>query len=248
MDQGVMLIVVGGALAVVVLAWTVREIIGLVRRRRAEPDTRQRVADAAVELVPLLLQPIASLVKNIGRNRTSIDSLVSPDGTVTLMFSDIEGSTSLNLQLGDDEWVRLLRAHDQIVDRAVKRHDGQIVKTQGDGFMAAFRTPVDAVGAATSLGPNLDDSDAIDVPLAVRVGVHTGHVVSENGDLFGANVAMAARIADAAKGDEVLVSDAVRDEVLGTPGLRIRPRKRIRLKGLPGRHRMHVVTAETVGK
>jgi class 3 adenylate cyclase len=237
MDQGVMLTIAVGALGVVVAAWAVREIVGLVRRRRAAPDARQRVADAAVELVPLLIQPIAALVKNIGRNRTSIDSLVGPDGTVTLMFSDIEGSTSLNHQLGDDEFVRLIRAHDEIVARAVKRHDGQIVKTQGDGFMAAFRAPDEAVAAAMSLGPGLDRSEAIDVPLAVRVGVHTGQVVSTN-------VAMAARIADAAGGNEVLVSDAVRREVTGTPGLRFRRRRAVRLKGLPGRHATHVVTAE----
>jgi class 3 adenylate cyclase len=247
MDQGVMLTIALGALGLVVAAWAVREIVGLVRRRRAAPDARQRVADAAVELVPLLIQPIAALVKNIGRNRTSIDSLVGPDGTVALMFSDIEGSTSLNHQLGDDEWVRLIRAHDAIVARAVKRHDGQIVKTQGDGFMAAFRTPDEAIAAAMSLGASLEASDTIDVPLAVRVGVHAGQVVSENGDLFGTNVAMAARIADAARGNEVLVSDAVRREVAGTPGLRFRRRKAVRFKGLPGRHATHIVTSEPIG-
>ncbi len=204
-----------------------------------------RVADVAVELVPLLVQPIAALVKNIGKNRT-LDRLAgrSPDGTVALMFSDIEESTSLNHRLGDDEWVRLIRAHDEIVARAVKRHDGQVVKKQGDGFMAAFSTADDAVGAALALSAGLDDSDAIEVPLVVRVGVHTGQVVSEDGDLFGTNVAMAARIADVAKGNEVLVSDAVRDQVAGTPGLHLRRRRPVRFKGLPGRHATHVVTAE----
>lgn len=247
MDQGLWLTIAVGALGVVVAAWAVREIVGLVRRRRAEPEPVHRVADAAVELVPLLVQPIAALVKNIGRNRTSIDSLVGSDGTVALMFSDIEGSTSLNHQLGDDEWVRLIRAHDEIVARAVKRHDGQIVKTQGDGFMAAFRTPDEAVGAAMRLNTGLTESEAIDVPLAVRVGVHTGQVVSENGDLFGTNVVMAARIADVAKGNEVLVSDAVRNEVADTPGLHFQRRRAVRFKGLPGRHATHVVTAEPTG-
>ncbi len=242
MDQGVWLTIAVAALGLVVAAWAVREIIGFVRRRRAHPDPVHRVAEAAVELVPLLVQPITALVKNMARNRRSIESLVGPDGTVALMFSDIEGSTSLNHRLGDDEWVKLIRAHDEIVARAVKRCDGQVVKKQGDGFMAAFRTPDDAVGAAMSLHASLDESDAIDVPLALRVGVHAGQVVSEDGDLFGTNVAMAARIADVAKGNEVLVSDAVRRDVAGTPGLHFRRRRAVRLKGLPGRHTTHVVT------
>ena len=126
-----------------------------MRRRRRPPDRGQVLAGAAAELVPLLLQPVAALVKHIGRNRRSIESLIGPDGTVSLMFCDIEGSTALNHRLGDDEWVRVIRAHDEVVGRTIGRHGGQVVKTQGDGFMAAFPTPEDAVGAAVSLGPDL---------------------------------------------------------------------------------------------
>ena len=243
MDQGVLLIVVTGALVVVSLAWAVREVVGGVRRRRARSEGSQPFASSAADLVPLLVQPVAALVKHLGRNRTSIDSLVGPDGTVSLMFCDIEGSTALNQRLGDDEWVRLIRAHDEVVDRTVKRHRGQVVKTQGDGFMAAFGTPEGAARAAVSLGPDLRDCDTVDVPLAVRVGVHTGKVVSEKGDLFGTNVAMTARIAAAARGDEALVSQAVREELVDVEDLTFRRRRALRFKGLPGRHRVYVVTA-----
>jgi class 3 adenylate cyclase len=139
--------------------------------------------------------------------------------------------------------VRVIRAHDRVVDRTVRRHRGQVVKTQGDGFMAAFSTPLDAVGAAVALSPELRDCEAIEVPLAVRVGVHHGQVVTENGDLFGTNVAMAARIVAAAHGNEVLVSDAVQDEVGEVEGLDFRRRRALRFKGLPGRHRVYAVTA-----
>ncbi len=242
MDQGVLLRVVVSALAVVVVMWTIREIVGAVRRRR-QREIGPNLAETAVELAPLLLLPIAALVKHIGRNRRSIDSLVGPDGTVSLMFSDIADSTALNHRLGDDEFVRVIRAHDEVAGRTVGHHGGQIVKTQGDGFMAAFRTPEGAVGAAVSLGPDLRDSEAVGVPLAVRVGVHTGEVVSEKGDLFGTSVAMTARIAAAARGDEVLVSDAVREQVADCEEFEFRRRRAVRLKGLPGRHRMHAVTA-----
>ena len=79
--------------------------------------------------------------------------------------------------------------------------------------------------------------------LAVRVGVHTGEVVTEKGDLFGTNVAMAARIAAAAHGDEVLVSDAVREQLVDTDEFDFRRRRVARFKGLPGRHRVFSVKA-----
>lgn len=246
MDQGALLVVVICALVVVVLAWAIREIVAAVRRRRSPPDRGQMLVSTAAELVPLLLQPVAALVKHIGRNRKSIESLIAPDGTVSLMFCDIEGSTALNQRLGDDEWVRVIRAHDNVVDRTIRRHGGLVVKTQGDGFMAAFRTPEGAVGAAVSLGPDLRDCEAVDVPLAVRVGVHTGEVVTENGDLFGTNVAMTARIAAAARGDEVLVSEAVRAHVFDVDEFEFRRRRAARFKGLPGRHRLYAVTAKRV--
>ena len=245
MDQGVLLVIVACALVAVVLAWSIREIVGALRRRRDRADRSQALAGAAVDLVPLLVQPVAALVKHIGRNRKSIESLVGPDGTVSLMFSDIEGSTALNRRLGDDEWVRVIKAHDEVVGRTVKHHGGQVVKTQGDGFMAAFRTPEGAVGAAVALGPDLRSCESLDVPLTVRIGVHTGEVVAEKDDLFGTNVAMTARIAAAAHGDEVLVSEAVRESVIDTDEFEFRRRRSARFKGLPGRHRVYAVTARS---
>ena len=243
MDQGLLLIVAVCALVVVLTAWAVREIVGIVRRRLGPPDRSQVLVDAAAELVPLLVQPAAALVRHIGRSRKSIESLVGADGTVSLMFSDIEDSTALNQRLGDEDWVRVIRAHDKVAHQTISRHGGKVVKTQGDGFMAAFRTPERAVGAAVSLGPELRRCDDVDVPLAVRIGVHTGPVVTEKGDLFGTNVAMAARIADTARGDEVLVSDAVRERVVESGEFEFRSRRTARFKGLPGRHRIHSVTA-----
>jgi len=243
MEQGTLLVAAVGALVLVITAWAVREVIGVIRSRRGSRDVSDLVADAAGDLVPLLLQPITSLVRSIGRHRSSIDSLLDADGRVSLLFSDIEGSTALNRRLGDEEWVRVLRAHDEIAARTVRRNGGRIVKTQGDGFMAAFRTANGAVAAAVALGPALRDADNVPVPLRLRIGVHTGKVVSENNDLFGTNVVMAARIADAARGNEVLVSDAVHDEIAGTEGLELHRRRRVRLKGLAGRHRTYLATA-----
>lgn len=241
MNQSALPIILICALVVVVLAWVIREVVAAVRRRRRPPERNRILADTAAELAPLLLLPVAALVKHIGRNRRSIESLVGPDGTVSLMFSDIEGSTALNHRLGDEAWVKVIRAHDDVVDGTVARHGGKVVKTQGDGFMAAFGTPEGAVGAAVSLGEDLHDCAAVGVPLAVRIGVHTGEVVAEKGDLFGTNVAMAARIAAVARGNEVLVSDAVRQHMADADEFRFQRRRATRFKGLPGRHRIYLV-------
>lgn len=245
MDEGLLVWIIAAALVVVVVAWTAREVVGFVRRRRGQPDLGATVAEtaagAAAELVPLLLQPLTQFVKNIGKKGTTIDSLIGPDGDVSLLFSDIEGSTALNHSLGDEEFVRVIRAHDDVVERTVGRHGGTVVKTQGDGFMAAFRSPADAVGAAVELAPELENSDAVDVDLSLRIGVHTGQVVSTKSDLFGTNVAMAARVADAARGGQVLVSDAVRTELDEDDALQFRRQRGVRVKGIPGRHRFHSV-------
>jgi class 3 adenylate cyclase len=240
MDQGLLLLIVTAALVVVCVAWATRELLAR-RRARATSDEQLLKRAAGEVLVPLLVQSAAALVRYIGRDRSSIESLVGPDGTVSLLFCDIEASTQLNRRLGDDEWVRVLRAHDEVVDRIVRRNGGMVVKTQGDGFMAAFRAPVGAVSAAMAFGPELREDERLDVPFAVRVGVHTGTVVAEKGDLFGTNVTIAARIAAAASGDEVLVSEAVREHLTEATGLVFRRRRALRLKGLPGRHRVYAV-------
>ena len=241
MDEGAWLVVVTTALVVVSAAWATREAVGVLRRRRRRQAEEERLRSAGGDLVPLLLQPVAALVRSIGRNRGSIEALVGRDGTAALLFCDIEGSTAINRRLGDDEWVRVIRAHDDVVDRTVRRHRGKVVKTQGDGFMAAFRTPDQAVRAAVELGPALAASEELAVPLAVRVGVHSGPVVAESGDLFGTNVALAARIAAVAGGDEVLVSESVRDGVDDADELVFRRRRSRRFKGLPGRHHVYRV-------
>lgn len=230
---------VTGVLVLVCVGWLTRELL-LRRRRRTEEE--QRASEAAGELMPLLVQSAASLVRHLMRNKSSIESLVGQDGTVTLLFCDIEGSTQINRRLGDDEWVRVIRAHDEVVDRLVRRNGGQVVKTQGDGFMAAFPSANGAVSAAIAFGPWLRESDTLEVPLSVRVGVHSGRVVAQKGDLFGTNVTMAARIAASAGGDEVLVSEAVREQLLHSDEFAFRRRRSRRFKGLPGRHPLYAVT------
>ena len=148
--------------------------------------------------------------------RRRIDKLAGPDGTVTVFFSDIEGSTALNEHLGDDEWMALLGEHDALVRAAVRRHRGHVVKHQGDGFMVVFGSVGQAALVAHEIQAALaqPDSPALAAtPIRVRMGIHCGPTVERDGDYFGRNVAFTARIAAAAAGGEVLVSDDVRAEL-----------------------------------
>jgi len=177
-------------------------------------------------------------------------SIAAPDGTVTLLFSDIEDSTALNDRLGDKAWVRVLAAHDALVRAAVDKRRGRVVKSAGDGFMVAFRDPVSAVLAARgiqrALARTLDPRLRL-TPVRVRIGVHTGTVISRDGDYFGRNVAMAARVAGLADGGEVLVTEAVREGTAdsGDRRMRFEDAGTVELKGLPGEHPLWRLVVET---
>lgn len=171
--------------------------------------------------------------------RKAIDKVIGEDGTVTILFSDIEDSTRLNEQLGDQAFVALLDAHDELVRRLVEREHGHVVKSQGDGFMIAFGEPEAAIRVATAMqraisGPRKRALRR--TPIRIRIGMHSGKVVAREGDYFGLNVAMAARVAALAEGGEILASAGVRDRV-ESDSFRLRM-PAAELKGIPGTHQL----------
>lgn len=170
--------------------------------------------------------------------RADILNMAASDGTVTLIFSDIEGSTSLNDRLGDATWVKVLAAHDRVLRNRIEQYRGQVVKTAGDGFMVAFRDAEAACRAALAVQRDLPRETTLrrHGPIQVRMGVHTGQVVARDGDYFGRNVAMAARVADLAAGGEILASDAVREALDEDAALALEELEPVELKGLAGQH------------
>lgn len=134
-----------------------------------------------------------------------------PQGTVTFFFSDVEGSTRLAQALGADPWEELLRLHDLFVDSAVEAAGGVIVKHEGDGVFAAFAESSAAVEAAVAFGRALASlHDEEDRPRArVRMGLHTGEgrLTAAGRDYVGIDVHYAARVAGAANGGQILLSD-----------------------------------------
>lgn len=257
------------ALAVVVAVETVALVVGavaLVRARRRAAALEGEIASASAPAswstsratVKAVLETAARVrEKGVGGAlRSSIEELVgwaeveqpdlqrlaARDGTVTMFFSDIEGSTELNERLGDQAWLRALGGHDRVVRRRVGAHDGHVIKTQGDGFMIAFAEPVHAVRAAVEIQRDLAGNRKLRaVPIKVRIGIHAGVAVQRDGDLFGRNVALTARVASAADGGEILVTDEVCEALGDEPGLDLVDAREVDLKGLPGSHRLHAV-------
>lgn len=186
----------------------------------------------------LVNSSLEDLAHWVSEDRGEIVRMTAPDGTTTLFFSDIENSTPLNEQLGDRRWLALLRSHDAVVRGAIEGNHGHVVKTQGDGFFAVFAAPGDAVRAAKAIQRELHTKRRLK-DIRVRIGLHTGQVLSRDGDYFGRNVALAARVAGHASGGQTLVSaevrDALHEEVL------FEPIGEYELKGLTGVHELWAV-------
>ena len=236
------------------------ELLIEVRRRLAPSPINRRgantvraIVETAVESATrlreggvsgLLSSSIEDLVRWSTEDRRAIAQVTGPDGTVTILFSDIENSTALNEQLGDKGWVAILSAHDELVERAVEDHGGVVVKTQGDGFMVVFGDCVNAVRAAIEIQRQINRGAHRRLrrtPIKVREGLHVGAVVHKNGDFFGTNVAMAARIAAHAVGGQILVSDEVQARLSANAeaqDLHVREAFATELKGLEGTHQL----------
>jgi class 3 adenylate cyclase len=175
--------------------------------------------------------------------------LAAPDA-VTIMFGDLEDFTPLTERLGDHAAAELLSALDGIVDANVVAYGGHVIKSAGDGFMAVFAKPADALRSARCIQRSLTASTSAEAiaeaegargAARMRIGVHTGPVVrvrSTNGahDLFGRNVILASRIADAASGGEVLVSSAVRCLIEPLAEFTFLANRRLSLKGFADRY------------
>jgi pimeloyl-ACP methyl ester carboxylesterase len=156
----------------------------------------------------------------------------------TVLFTDIVGSTQRAAELGDQAWRELLGQHDRIALREVERQRGVLVKSTGDGILASFDGPARAILAAQGMRDGLDE-----LGLSIRAGVHTGECERMNGDLGGIAVHIGARVGSAAEPGEVLVSQTVRDLVVGSP-LEFEDRGARELKGVPGEWRLFALRPE----
>jgi class 3 adenylate cyclase len=184
------------------------------------------------------IDAVASLVY---AEKPDLKKHAAPDGTVTIMFSDIEGSTALADRLGDKRFMDVLREHNAIIRDQVKAHGGFEVKSEGDGFMVAFQSAGKALTCASAIQKALlARNESAEEQLKVRMGLHAGEVIKEGDDFFGRNVIMAARVASQANGGEILASSVLKALLSGSE-VTWGSSRTVALKGLSGEHEIWAV-------
>lgn len=176
---------------------------------------------------------IESIAENVNAERPDLSNEASNDGTVTIVFTDIEASTETAERLGDRRWMDLLHWHNALVSEEAERHYGTIVKSQGDGFMLAFASASNALDFAVAFQARTREG-FLAQPVRVRVGVNAGDVIRERDDFYGHAVTVAARVAAQALGRETLVTELVAGLVAGVDRFKFGPMRVAELKGLDG--------------
>jgi adenylate cyclase len=170
------------------------------------------------------LQVWQALSEAQGRGRGVSDTAI--------VFTDLVDFSEWALEAGDDAALRLLRCLDDVLEPAVRDHDGEIVKRLGDGMMAVFEDPHAALDALFAVYRELDTVEAPGYDPRLRAGLHVGRPRRLGGDYFGVDVNIAARLAQSAGPDEILVSDRTA-ELLDGDGLSLKRKRRFKVKGAP---------------
>ena len=169
-----------------------------------------------------------------------------PTGTVTFLFSDIEGSTRL-LQACGDRWPAILARHGELLRAAFRRHDGHELGTEGDSFFVAFASAPAALAAAVEAQRALEAEPwPAEERIRARIGLHTGEATVSNGNYVGLDVHRAARIMSAGHGGQVLISASTEALVRGAlpPDASITDLGEHQLRDLPAPERLYAVIAE----
>ncbi len=168
-----------------------------------------------------------------------------PEGTVTIMFSDIEGFTSMTERLGDRRAMDVLREHNSIIRRRIGISGGHEIKAQGDGFMIAFSGASRALQCAVGIQSDFSNRNRSqpDVPIQVRLGLHSGEAVRDGHDFMGGAVILAARITQQAHGGEILVSSVLKELCDLSGEFQFTDGRDVHLKGLSESRRVYSVTA-----
>jgi len=154
------------------------------------------------------------------------------DEQLAIVFTDLVGFSDWALEAGDEAALELLRDVGQAMEPCVTAHGGEVVKRLGDGMMAVFEEPTDALAAIVEARERIDEVEAPGYEPCFRAGLHVGRPRRLGGDYLGVDVNIAARVAEQAAGDELLVSDKAL-ELLDSDGLDVKRKRRFNVKGVP---------------
>ena len=191
-----------------------------------------RIQLTSIDVIASALEPVLP----------SLERVSSPDGAVTLMLSDIANAAAAADELGPDRWQRLLDDHRLMAEQTVSHHGGTVAKFERDGFFASFNSAHSGLHAAVELQRTFAGTS---VPggqeLAVRVGLHSGFVLSNPEQMMGRNVVLASRIAAQAGAGQILVSSTLKQYTETDPSFEFEEHGEYHFKGLLGEHLVYRV-------
>ncbi len=181
---------------------------------------------------PSALREVGFSALQVWQSLSEVQGRGLGDEEVVIVFNDLVGFSDWTLEAGDTLALELLRRVGQAVEPPIEAHGGRIVKRMGDGVMAVYSDPAEAVEAALEGSRALDGFEVGGFSPRLRTGIHMGRPRRLGGDYYGVDVNIAARVATAAGPGEVLVSDATLHR-LDTGALELKRRYRFRGKGAP---------------
>jgi class 3 adenylate cyclase len=205
-------------------------------------------------VTPSLKNSVQTLVRTLEPERDAASgqrlhhgASMHSDGTSTIMFTDVVGSSALMQRLGDRAGRLLLKRSEEIISRETEAHNGLEVKSMGDGFMLSFRSAGRAVACASAVQRAIADHNLQQTqdPILVRIGVCVGEPIQDEDDMFGLSVIMAARITALARGGQVLLCPVSYALVSSSGDFDFRPLGPVELKGIEGSHHLYEVVWRT---
>ncbi|MFA7431054.1 MAG: adenylate/guanylate cyclase domain-containing protein [Rhodospirillaceae bacterium] len=222
-----------------------RQLVERLAGYRSEPRYRQMIAAGftAMEVYMSGHSDPFIAVGGVMKDWNTPQSRQIANNSVTLMFTDMVGSTDITHAIGDMAAQDIIRAHNHIVRTALSHFGGREVKHTGDGIMASFDEPEDAVRAAVDIQQRAAQHTTRwpKLPLHLRIGMNTGEPIIEENDYFGATVQVAARVCAAAGTGQVWISDATRSQVPSSADLSFHNHGPHTLKGVTDQITLHEV-------
>jgi class 3 adenylate cyclase len=197
-------------------------------------DLEASAHQTSIDVIASALEPVMPTVSRLS----------SPDGAVTLMLSDIADAAAVAAEMGPDRWKQLLRDHHMLVEQLLAHHDGQVVKFEDDGFLASFNSAHGGLHAAVELQRTFSGTawgTSKRQELALRIGMHSGFLITTSDQLLGRNVVLAARIAALAEAGKILVSSNLKQYTETDPSFQFELLGEYRFKGLLGDHDVYEV-------
>jgi class 3 adenylate cyclase len=184
---------------------------------------------------------IQGVAARMCEKRPDLAPCSGPDGTVTLIFSDIEDYTGMLERLGDLKSHLIVQDHNTIIRNQTALHNGREVEVRGDGVLLAFPDAEQAAHCTIALQRAFAEYNAShsEQSIHVRLGIHTGEVIKDADTFFGKSVVHAFRVADLARGREILVSGTTKDLIESSGTFEFEGERLVELKGLEGQHRVY---------